>query len=397
MQSQIENRKSQILLCGLALAFLLPGAAWAQATVKAERDVYTLENPHFKVVVDSAAGGRIRSWTLKPSGRELIALWKGGGEVGGALDDRAFFTAMRYDASVAQPGTETATLRLEAKHLSGLGVVKYLTARRDSPTLEVHWQFSNGSQSPQRLFIRNFFLPGTKPQTDEHLYWVNGTPERGGKAVEGTGEAHGYYLMGPGFGAPTDNSTPTDKAKAGVPSVGDRRSAPLEFAALWDKGTGDGLLAFAPGVGKFYFWRGSKEFPTFEWIYADVPPGKALSASVALVVVHGQTATPDWKALATAHSKGIRKASITPLQGWVDEATKFSVSDAERQRGFWLSIGADDGKQRLPEQVPLDLPQDDDRYVAVALNVLKDFEATVRVDVPQAWQQQIEVFWETPG
>ena len=343
-------------------------AVFAQATVKQQDTLYTLENPRFRIQVDSAAGGRITSWTLKPSGRELIALWKEANEVGGAFDDRAFFTAARYDASITQPGPETATLRLESRHPSGLSILKILTVRKDDPVLEVFYEFRNGTQTPQRLFIRNFFLPGNKPQTDDHLYWVNADPAAGRKPVEAQPDAGNYYVPG-------------------VPA----------FAALWDKGTGDGILAFAPGADKFYFWRGSREFPTFEWLYADVPPGKILQAGVLLVTVSDQKTPPGWKALVAAHGAQTRAARLLPLPGWVDEATKFNVTDAERQRGFWLSIGAEDYKRRLTEAIPVDLPLDDDRYISIAINILKDFQSPVRVEIPQDSQRQVEALWETPG
>ena len=156
------------------VAALLPAAlGLADATATHQGDIFILENQHMRVEVDAAAGARIRSWRLKPSGREMIALWKGAGEIGGALDDRGFFTSARYDASVTQPGPGAAVLRFEARHSSGLGVVRQMTLPDDSPALRVNWEWRNGTQTPQRLFVRNFLLPGTQPQTEQHLYWVN--------------------------------------------------------------------------------------------------------------------------------------------------------------------------------------------------------------------------------
>lgn len=351
-----------------ALVLLLPGTAWSQSTAKQQGDIYTLENPRFRIEVDAAGGARIRSWTLKPSGRELIALWKHGQEVGGALDDRSFFTGLRYAAGITQPGPETAALRLEARHPSGVNVLKTLTIRKDLPALEVQYEFSNGSQAPQRLFVRNFFLPGSKPQTDEHLYWVNAEPGQKQAAVEGRADAHGYY-----------------------------RPARPEIAALWDRASGDGVMALAPGIEKFYLWRGSRHWPTFEWLYADVPPGNVLNAAAVLVAVSSEKSAPDWPALAKTFAARARKPLLTPLAGWVDESTRFGVSQEERERGVWLSIGSAEFKQRLPQFIPLDLPRDDDRYLSITLNMLKDFSAPARVELPPAWRGQVEPFWETPG
>ncbi len=357
---------NRLVVCAL-LAGLWPASVFPQAAAGFRDSLYTLENPSFRIEVDAAAGARIRSWLIKPSGRELISLWKGAAEIGGALDDRAFFTAVRYDASVVQPGPEVASLRFESKHPSGLSVLKILTARKDAPALEIYYEFRNGTQTPQRLFVRNFFLPGGKPQTDNHLYWVNADPAAGRKPVLGGTDASQYY-------------TPADPA----------------FAALWDKKTGDGILAVTPGADKFYFWRDSREFPTFEWLYADVPPGKVLQAHALLVSLES-AAPPDWKALIAAHGDRARKATLHPLPGWVNETARFAVTDAERQRGFWLSIGADEYKQRLPETLPFDLPLAEDRFTAVTLNILKDFEAPVRLNIPQSHRQHIRAYWETPG
>lgn len=350
----------------LAALLALPAAGWTQVSVTANGDRYTLENAHCRLQVDAAGGARVCSWILKPSERELIALWKDGQEIGGALDDRAFFTVARYDAAIMNPGPEEGILRLEARHPSGLAVLKTLTLHRDRPALTVSYEFRNGTQTPQQLFIRNFFLPGDKPQTDDHRYWVNADPAAGREPVIDAADAGEYY-----------------------------RPARPEFAALWHRATGDGILVCAPGAAQFYFWRASREFPTFEWLYPDVPPGRILRTSVMLVAVAGQTTTPDWSALATTHAAEVPATSLAPLPGWVDEATRFGITAAERQRGFWLSLGEDEGRRRLPASFPLDLPRNDDRYLPIVLNVLKELRGTVRVQVPSQWQRQVQAQWQT--
>jgi hypothetical protein len=345
------------------LAAIVASRPLPAATLTQDGDVYTLENAAMRIEVGAAAGARIRSWVLKPSGRDLIALWNGAGEIGGALDDRVFFTGARYSAAIMNPGPEVAELRLECRHESGLNIVKRMSLSGDSPALRVVYELANGTQASQVLFIRNFFLPGNKPQTKDHLYWVHSDP-----AVMGSPDAQEYY-----------------------------RPAQPEYAALWDKGTGDGIVVYAPGAERFYFWRGSAEFPTFEWLYPTLPAGQVLRAEVVLVAVSEQTKMPDWAALVAANAGDVEQASVSALSGWVDEATKFGVSDTERRRGLWLSIGAESGKQRLPDVLPVDLPLDSDRYIAVTLNALKDFDAPLKVDVPTEFRRYVEPLWETPG
>ena len=354
------------LCCLCALFGALP--ALGEVAVTKEGDVYALANDRMRVEVDAVAGGRIKSWTLKPAGSDLIALWEGAGEIGGALDDRAYFTAMRYRPAIMHPGPDTGVLRLEAGHPSGLRVVKILTLAKESPALTVTHEWHNGTQTPRRLFIRNFLLPGNKPQTEDHLYWINGTPERSETLVKASPQAGGYYIP--------------DKP---------------EYAALWDAQSGDGIAAYVPGVDKFYFWRGSKEHPTFEWLYENVPAGKILRATAVLVPVRGEKTAPDWEALIATHASQARPASLVDLPGWVDEATVFEVTQQERSRGFWLSIGEQAGKSRIPDPLPLDLPSASSRHIALTLNTLKALRGAVELTIPEPFRNAVEVFWETLG
>lgn len=353
----------------LSSVLVLPGIGHTQTTAKKDRDIFILENEHMRVEVDASAGARITSWTIKPGNREMIALWKGRNEIGGALDDRAHFTAVRYAAAIMQPGPELATIRLEAAHSSGLSIIKHLDLRKGAAALGVRYEFRNGTQAARRLFIRSFLLPGSQPQADEHLYWVNGKEERKGTITAGTTDAHGYYLP----------------------------EAP-PYAALWHRDSGDGILALVPGVTKFYFWRGSREFPTFEWLYEDIPAGKTLLAEARLIVTSGTPGTPpNWNDLCQRNSKQLRASSLVPIKDWVDEATLFGVTQEERERGFWLSAGNGDGKRRLPDPLELDLAREDDRYVGVMLNLTKALKGMLTVDAPGTAPSTLDISLETDG
>ncbi|NOY79941.1 MAG: hypothetical protein GXP31_02935 [Kiritimatiellaeota bacterium] len=366
MRQQTRRLRCGIRLAVAGVSMLQAHNAAADVTARKERETIVIENARMRVEVVPAAGGRIRSWRLKPDGRELIALWKGRAEIGGALDDRAFFTAARYTAAVMHPGPKNALVRMEASHPSGLTVIKIFALDAGSPVLAVRHEFRNGTQASRRLFVRNFLLPGAHPQTDAHLYWVNGKNERRGTRATAAPDAHGYYL-------------PDSDA----------------WAALWHRETGDGVAVLAPGVAKFYFWRGSREFPTFEWLYPDVPPGRVLRTEVRFVTVDGQAEKPpDWRALAARYGRGLRKPVLSPLSGWVDEVTRFGITEEERARGFWLSIGVGDRKRRLPQTVPVDLPLDDSRWIGITVNVLADQRGPLRLTLPQ---QNIAAFLEVPG
>jgi len=351
-----------------AIALIVSTVPTASGVRLVEQDkVFVFRHPAFAIEVDPHAGGRIRSWVLTPSGRDMVALWRGANEIGGLLDDRSFFTARSYQATIMNPGPETASLRLASAHPSGVHITKTLSVSAGSAALLVRYEFRNGTQAPARLWVRNFLVPGRHPQSDRHLYWVSGEAGKRG-SVEGQPNAHGYYQAGPPW-----------------------------YAAQWDADTGDGLLVVAPGIDRFYFWRQSREFPTFEWVYPTVPAGKALHASVALAPVTQREPTPSWAQLAAPHAKTLRPPRLTDLTGWQDEATRFNVTQTERDKGFWLSIGQREGKQRLPTELPLDLPRHDDRYVALTLNVLKSRQARIQLQVSEPWRQNVQPLWETPG
>lgn len=347
----------------ICLLPLIALPALADVTTGQEGDVFILENEAMRVEVDAAGGARIRSWILKPSGREMIALWEGADNVGGALDDRAVFTAQPYDGSITRTGPEVGTLRFQASDRSGLTLVKHISLSAESPTLRVSWELNNGTQGERTLWLRNFLLPGTQPQTDQHRYWVSAE-----EPVEDAADASGYF----------DAAEP-------------------EVMALWDAQTGDGVVVRVPGVDRFYLWRGSAQHPTFEWIYEPVPPGNRLIAEAALVTVQGRTEAPHWQTLAQEQAADVRAPRVAQIEGWVDEATRFGVTEAERERGFWLSVGEDTSRQRLPQPLEIDLPLQATRYAEVTLNVLKDFSAPVSLAVPDEMAEAITVFRDTPA
>jgi hypothetical protein len=358
-------------LCGILLfAFLSTARAEDHsATIQHKKGVYTIANRHFSIVIDSTAGARIRSWKFKSSGREMIAFWKGANEIGGALDDRTYFTSAQYRASVMQPGPEVVSLRCTASHPSGMKVIKILEVRKDEPVLDVRTTYENGTQAERRIFIRNFFMPGTQPQTDKHLYWVNGIPTRGKKEPAiADPKANGYFDI--------------DK---------------LPYAAMWDSETGDGIMALAPGWDRFYFWRGSTVFPTFEWLFSALPGGKKLVSHVRLVAIDGQKKQPDWEALAVEKLEKVRAAKLYPIDNWIDEATRFNVTAAERARGFWPSIGEDKAKQRLPKRIELDLPLRSRRFITITVNALKTEKMPIKVELPENWRNNISVSLQTEG
>ena len=71
----------------LLLVLAVLGPVSAQSRSVARDTVLVLENSCLRLRV-SPGGGRICSLVDKHGGREVVALWKGQGEIGGLLDDR---------------------------------------------------------------------------------------------------------------------------------------------------------------------------------------------------------------------------------------------------------------------------------------------------------------------
>ena len=344
-----------------ALLLVLSAASPVRAAVKVTKagTGFVLENAALQVTVE-AGGGRISRLIDKKSGKNWVALWNGGEEDGGLLDDRNAFTAMAYHGVVMRPGGAEGTVRFMAAHPSGLAMTKYVTLREDSSEIEVRELFSNGTQRPEQLMLRNFMLPGGGPLTEEYQYFV---PQKE-KPLQPLAPASGHFTA---LAAP--------------------------WSAVWNSQSGDGILVAAPGAEEFYFWQGSQLHPTYEWAYPTVPAGQQLSVQYRIRLIHD--AAPDWAQLSADTLKGLRRTRLADVPGWLDEAQRYNVTEAERARGFWLSTGDDAGKRRLPAALRLDVPLHQKRSVYVALNALQEREGgdlTVKFhDIPAgllqtAWQ-----------
>ena len=149
----------------------------------------TMENEAMKFNIAVEGGARISSLVNKKTGKEMVTLWKGPTEDGGLLDDRNVFTSFAYRAAVMQPGGEVGSVRLSAKHPSGMEMTKYFTLREGGSTLEVSETFSNGTQKEARFMLRSFFLPGGGPLDAAYQYFI---PQKE-KPLEPISRANNYF------------------------------------------------------------------------------------------------------------------------------------------------------------------------------------------------------------
>lgn len=322
----------------------------------------TMENAAMKLSIAVEGGGRISSLIDKKTNKNIVALWKSPIEDGGLLDDRNAFTAYPYQAAVMQPGGKSGVVRLSAKHPNGMTMVKILTLREDSPVLEVSETFSNGTQKEARFMLRNFMLPNGGPRTDDDQYFI------------------------PLKDKPLSPLTPASNYFGDI-------SAP--WSAVWNSQSGEGILVAAPGVSQFYFWQESKIFPTYEWIYPNVPAGKSVTINYSIQLVN--TAAPDWGSLGNTALKGLRGIQFADVSGWQNEEQRFKVTDNERAQGFWLSAGDGEGKRRLPP-LRIDAPLGQTRSAYIGINALKDFAASnLTVALKNIPNHLVQTAWEVNG
>jgi hypothetical protein len=320
-----------------------------------------MENDAIKLNIAVEAGGRVSSFINKKTGKDLVTLWKGGGEDGGLLDDRNVFTSYNFRAVVAQPGGKVGAVRLVANPPGGMSLIKTFTLHEDKSTLEVSETFSNGTQHPARFMLRSFLLPGGDPQNEANQYFL---PVQD-KPLQPLSAPNGWF---------------------------DHLASP--WSALWNNKSNEGILVAAPGIEKFYFWQGSKIFPTYEWVYPDVPAGQSATINYSIQLL--DNAAPDWPELGDAAVKGLRPLRFANIPGWQSEEQRFHVTDAERARGYWLSTGNGDNKRRAPEPLHIDVPLHQSRSVYIAFNALKDF-TDLQVSLQHIPDGAVQTGWETGG
>lgn len=354
-----SNRILKVLLTLTALiGFAVPSCSAVKISKINDVNI-TMENDALKLNVAVEGGARISSLIDKKTGKDIVTLWKSGAEDGGLLDDRNVFTSFAYRAAVMQPGGKEGVVRLTAKHQGGLSMTKTLTLRDDSSALEVQETFSNGTQQAARFMLRSFLLPNGGPLTDADQYFL---PVKD-KPLQPLTPANNYYA---------DLASP--------------------WSAVWNSQSGEGVLVAAPGIDKFYFWQGSKIFPTYEWVYPDVPAGKSITVNYSLQLIND--AAPDWTQLSAAALKKLRPVHFADVPGWQNEEQRFNVTDAERARGFWLSAGADTGKRRLPP-LRIDAPLNQSRSVYIAINALKDFDGgDLQINLQNIPKGLVQTAWQ---
>ena len=127
---------SAVMAASAAAAPAAAAPAAAQVTTAVDGDRITIENTQLRAVID-VHGGRIASLVNKKTGKDLIPLWKGGKEIGGALDDRLVFTSTAYRMKIVQAGGDQGSVLLETIEIDGVSISKTISLKGNEPTLRV--------------------------------------------------------------------------------------------------------------------------------------------------------------------------------------------------------------------------------------------------------------------
>ncbi len=295
--------RTVLALC-LALATLPAPAVELEVIDAGDHHQIAVQNESLRMVVVPEWGGRIMSLVDRGIDAELV--WAEGMD-GGALDDRDDFTgaAYRYRTELREGDTQ-AVVTLTGEALGGVQITKTLVVVDGRPLIEQRITVANGSQRPRRFWQRSFLRPGG----------------------EGLGPDDTFFL-------------PTADGVVADPNMRGRHD---EFTAGWagviDGATGHGILVIADLelLEQFYFWRGSNETPTFEWIGVEVAPGQKLSSRVWIALTSDVQAYSDDVVAGFVGPAWWRRGAlqVDELPNWVDRRPRVEPGEEARARGFIL-------------------------------------------------------------
>lgn len=353
----------------------VPAVAQVTVSIKTEGDHHRIvaETPLFRATIVPEWGGRIVSGFDKRIDRELVYFQDG---QGGLLDERDEFTATRFTYTVvadrqrvraASVAKSVLLVELDGTAHGGFNVRKRLWFYPDKPFIRVHYRLANGSQHDRALWVRNFIRPAGE-DSSAAVRWV----------------------------LPTAEGVKTLTASE-VRAVGE---TPQAWAALLHPEQKAGVLATVE-LGlfeKFYFSPGSRQFPTFEWIFRTVPAGQSVEAMGYLVLLHEvEVEAVDEKTVARLAPDGNgrvrRELKFADIPGWRDLRPKFAPSERDQANGFAL-YKVRDGQAKPMTELDFDVPPGGADSQWVVVSALRD--VAVDVSLSGVLRERVSV-WREEG
>lgn len=266
-----------LFLAGIMLLF--SNVANGDVSLKEEKGkdgtIIQLENKYLKMAILPWRGARIRSLIDKETGSDQV-YYNPATNIWGMLDDMSSRTAAKYKYEILTNSKQKASVKFTCESSGLLSYEKIVSIYRDKPLIEVNYKVGNRSQRTFKDFrIRNIIKPGGGDVTREDFRIV---PVVDGGVWEGYGTPYSFIT--------------NDKIAAPWQGYIDRKlKVGIMISVNYDH------------LKSYYHWAKGKIFPTFEWNYINIPPGKELSTDFLIVLARGFTGCSDLRKEYMAHLK----------------------------------------------------------------------------------------------
>ncbi|MCM8818866.1 MAG: hypothetical protein NC915_05275, partial [Candidatus Omnitrophica bacterium] len=202
------------------------------------KTILQIENKFFKLEIIPEKGGRIKSFYDKRKNLENV-YWTEA--LGGLLDDRGESTLSKYNWEVIKKTTELIIIKLYYTSSQSIYYEKVLTFFHNKPLFKVEYKIVKHQGEPIEFsfMVRNFIKCGGKDLSEELIYYY--PTEKGVQSISGNKLEKNHYVrnLSGGWCGIVDNSS-----KGGIV-----------------------VLTEEEKLNYFYFWTGSKLYPTFEVAY----------------------------------------------------------------------------------------------------------------------------------
>ena len=303
-----------------------------------------IQTDNMEVVVNCASGARIEKLIDKKTGKNIV-YWDEKG-YGGLLDDRHSFTNSEYKSYVLLNSAEKIILKTEASSPEGIKIKKEFIFEEGKNYFLVNYTISNWSYKPFTFWIRNFANPVGKENTEDNFYyyWQN------------------EKLISKNF-----------------PSEYQENISDGWFAIINKKEkSGFGFWSEFNKLSQFYFWQGSRIYPTCELIYKPLPEGKEMDVKVLFILING------FEKVGMINEKGeIREEEIKQtyakdekifkdLLGWKSLEELYSPTEEEKQRGFLVLSDLEKEPRPRLEKVEVDIGKKEKDFVPLNIFGLDD-------------------------
>jgi hypothetical protein len=311
-----------------------------------------IETDYMSVNINCGSGARIEKLIDKKTGKNIV-YWDEKG-YGGLLDDRHTFTTEQYKSNIIKKTEKEVILRCEVSSPEGIRLKKDFIFKEGEPFFYVKYSISNHSYKPFRFWIRNFATPLGKENTEDNIY---------------------YFWQNEKFVSKTFPSEYQENISDGWFAIINKKEK-----------TGFGFWSEYSKLDKFYFWQGSRIYPTCELIYKIIPEGKEMDVNVIFVLINGL------EKVGMINEKGEvkeeeRKQTVEKKEeifkdivGWKSLEEIYNPTEEEKANGFLvLSDEEKEPRDRL-KRIEIDLGKEEKDFVPLTIFGLDDVSVSLSIE-----------------